>query len=51
MIAVELFFALVVAGSVVVLVLQHRIRKEPRGHKGDAVKSAEEVRTHTRSKE
>jgi len=46
MIALEIFFVLVVIGLGVVFYMQHKIRQDDRGHKGDAVKSAEEVRTH-----
>ena len=46
MLALEIFFVLVVIGLGVVFYLQHIIRTDQRGHKGDAVKSVEEIRTH-----
>ena len=46
MIALEIFFVLVVLGLVSVVVLQHVIRRKDRGHKGDAEKTPEEIRSH-----
>jgi hypothetical protein len=46
MIAVEVFFVLVLIGLGVVFGLQHFIRKDDRGHKGDAEKSPEEIESH-----
>lgn len=46
MIAVEVFFVLVVIGLVVVLMMQHFDHRHDRGEKGDAVKTAEEIQSH-----
>jgi hypothetical protein len=46
MIAIEIFFFLVLVGLGVVLLLQHFIRRDNRGHKGDAEKTPEEIRSH-----
>jgi len=46
MIAIEIFFVLVLVGLGGVVLLQHFIRKNERGHKGDAEKTPEEIRSH-----
>ncbi|MEX2606554.1 MAG: hypothetical protein WD708_04345 [Kiritimatiellia bacterium] len=47
MIALEIFFILVLIGLAAVALLQHYNKREHRrGHKGDAVKTQEEVETH-----
>jgi hypothetical protein len=47
MIALEIFFILVLIGLAAVALLQHyNNREHSRGHKGDAVKSSEEIETH-----
>lgn len=52
MIAIPVFFALVVVGLVVAIILQWQARKthpDP-GHKGDAHKTAEEEELHKKMK-
>ena len=46
MIALEFFVVLVVLGLVVVFLLQHLVRRRDPGHKGDAEKTEEEIRSH-----
>ena len=46
MIAVEIFFILVLIGLAAVALLQHYNNREHRAHKGDAVKTKEEIETH-----
>lgn len=46
MIAIEVFFALVVIGLVAVILLQYFSQRPDRGEKGDAVKSQEEIESH-----
>ncbi|MDA3873783.1 MAG: hypothetical protein PF795_07465 [Kiritimatiellae bacterium] len=46
MIALEIFFILVLIGLAAVALLQHYNNREHRAHKGDAVKTPEEVETH-----
>jgi hypothetical protein len=48
MIAIEIFFALVVLGLIGVYALQHLIKRKEQGHKGDAEKTEEEIRSHQR---
>mgnify|MGYP006309859801 CR=1 FL=1 len=47
MIAVEVFAVLVVIGLIAVIVLQKFGNGKPRRRKGDAVKSPEEMKSHT----
>lgn len=46
MIAIEIFFVLVVIGLVAVFILQHKAGRPPPRHKGDAEKTEEELRSH-----
>lgn len=46
MIALEALFVLVVVGLIVVVLMQHFDHSHDRGHKGDAVKSQEEIESH-----
>lgn len=46
MIALEIFFILVLIGLAAVALLQHYNNRGQRGHKGDAVKTREEIETH-----
>jgi hypothetical protein len=45
-IALEIFTVLILIGLGVVMYLQFRNRNVDRGHKGDAVKTPEEIRSH-----
>lgn len=46
MIALEIFFILVLIGLAAVALLQHYNNREHRGHKGDAMKTREEIESH-----
>jgi hypothetical protein len=46
MIAIEVFFVLVLVGLVVVVSMQFFSHRVDRGEKGDAVKSQEEIESH-----
>lgn len=47
-IAIEAFFFLVVMGLLTVFLLQRFGHHPERGHKGDAIKSPEEIESHRR---
>ncbi len=46
MIALEVFAGLVVASLLVGAVLEHTVFRHRRGHKGDAIKTPEEIASH-----
>ncbi|WFB36644.1 hypothetical protein P3T73_02565 [Kiritimatiellota bacterium B12222] len=46
MIAIEAFVVLVIIGLIVVVALQYFGQRQDRGEKGDAVKTAEEIKSH-----
>jgi hypothetical protein len=46
LIAIEAFFVLVVVGLLAVVILQRLGPSRDRGHKGDAIKSPEEIESH-----
>ena len=50
MIAIEIFFVLVLLGLGVVALMQYRLNSDDRGHKGDAEKTPEEIESHKKSK-
>jgi len=46
MIALEILTVLILLGLAAVMLIQHYGNRRDRGHKGDAVKSPEEIKTH-----
>lgn len=50
MIAIEIFFVLVLLGLGVVALMQYRLGRDERGHKGDAEKTPEEIESHRAGK-